>query len=159
MKRIFFLCGLTILLVMYFSMVYAKEEAKKCTPAELFTIKCTQCHDAQKATKIHEPKTYWIDVVKRMQVKKGTNISDKDAEEIAKLLGDPNRAAFEKTCSKCHTLERVDKVHMTPETCKAICEKMLHKPECPQVTEKDKKAIENYLLYRNRLTYPTGPEK
>jgi len=159
MKKIFFLCGLTILLAMYFSMVTAKEEVKKCTPAELFTIKCTQCHDAQKALKIHQTKTEWVNSIRSMQTKKRANISDKDAEEIAKLLGDPNLAAFEKTCSKCHTLERIDKTHMTPETCKQICEKMLHKPECPQVTEKEKKAIEEHLLYRTRPTYPMSTEK
>lgn len=79
-----------------------------------------------------------------MQAKEGANISDKEAEEIAILLGDPNRSLFETKCSKYHSLERVDQKHLTGETAKKILDTMCSKKGC-DISPEESKKIEEFL--------------
>lgn len=84
----------------------AREEKQK-TLLELFDGKCTACHDAPDASKLHKNYSKPIDAVKKMQGKKGANISDSQAIDIAKFLDGPQLELMQAECTKCHNLDRV----------------------------------------------------
>jgi len=146
MKKVLLLSGLVFFFLMFCSLARASEDL---STEELFINKCTQCHDAAKSKNLHGSKTYFIDIIKKMQAKKGAVISDKDAEALAKMLGDPNREAFEKKCSKCHSLDRLDKKHLTGKTAKQIIENMGLKGA--DITPEEKQYIEKVLRYYYKL--------
>jgi len=52
----------------------------------LFEQKCSQCHDLKRATSRAETKEKWAEIVKQMQGKQGSGISDADAEKILDYL-------------------------------------------------------------------------
>ena len=81
----------------------ARQEKQK-TLLELFDGKCTKCHDAPDASKIHKMYNKPIDAVRKMQTKKGAEISDLESIDIAKFLEGPQLALMQKECTKCHNL-------------------------------------------------------
>jgi arsenate reductase-like glutaredoxin family protein len=144
MKKCCFLIGMSIFFVCFSAgRLFA---ANTLSEEELFVSKCTKCHNAEKAKKIHGTKESFLNIIKRMQSKEGANISDKEADAIAGLLGDPNREVFETKCSKCHSLERVDQKHLTGETAQKILNTMCIKKGC-DISEGERKTIEKYLKY------------
>jgi len=145
MKKILFFGGLSIFLLVFFPSVTLSAE-KPLSEEELFVSKCTKCHNVEKAKKIHGTKQSVLDTIKKMQSKEGANISDKDAEDIGKLLSDPNRSVFEAKCSKCHSLDRVDQKHLTGETAKKIINSMCIKKGC-DISDGERKKIEEFLRY------------
>ena len=84
----------------------AKQE-KETTLLELFDGKCTKCHDAPDASKLHKNYNKPIDAVRKMQQKKGAEISDPESVDIAKFLDGPELALMQKECTKCHNLDRI----------------------------------------------------
>ncbi|HUT84021.1 MAG TPA: hypothetical protein VMX95_05190 [Thermodesulfobacteriota bacterium] len=144
MKRYCFLIGLSIIFLCFSAVKLFAE--KPLSEEELFVSKCTKCHDAAKAKKLHVSKQAFLDTIKKMQSKEGANIADKEAETIAQLLGDPNREVFETKCSKCHSLERVDQKHLTGETAKKILNTMCIKKGC-DISDEERKQIEKYMEY------------
>ena len=84
----------------------ARDEKDK-TLLELFDKKCTKCHDAPEASKIHKMYNKPIDVIKNMQKKEGAEISDSEAVNIAEFLEGPQLALMQIECTKCHNLDRV----------------------------------------------------
>jgi ribosomal protein S16 len=84
----------------------ARQEKQK-TLLELFDKKCTKCHDAPDAKKLHKMYNKPIDAVRTMQKKKGAEISDTESIDIAKFLDGPQLALMQKECTKCHNLDRI----------------------------------------------------
>ena len=84
----------------------ARQEKQK-TLLELFDGKCTKCHDAPDAKKLHKMYNKPIDAVRTMQGKKGAEISDPESVDIAKFLEGPQLALMQKECTKCHNLDRI----------------------------------------------------
>ena len=84
----------------------ARQEKQK-TLLELFDGKCTKCHDAPDASKLHKNYNKPIDAVRKMQQKKGAEISDPESVDIAKFLDGPQLALMQKECTKCHNLDRI----------------------------------------------------
>ncbi len=84
----------------------ARQEKQK-TLLELFDGKCTKCHDAPDAKKLHKMYNKPIDAVTTMQKKKGAEISDTESIDIAKFLEGPQLALMQKECTKCHNLDRI----------------------------------------------------
>ena len=84
----------------------ARQEKQK-TLLELFDGKCTKCHDAPDAKKLHKMYNKPIDAVRTMQGKKGAEISDLESIDIAKFLDGPQLALMQKECTKCHNLDRI----------------------------------------------------
>jgi len=84
----------------------ARQEKQK-TLLELFDGKCTKCHDAPDASKIHKMYNKPIDAVRTMQEKKGAEISDLESLDIAQFLEGPQLALMQKECTKCHNLDRI----------------------------------------------------
>ena len=84
----------------------ARQEKQK-TLLELFDGKCTKCHDAPDAKKLHKMYNKPIDAVRTMQKKKGAEISDLESIDIAKFLDGPQLALMQKECTKCHNLDRI----------------------------------------------------
>ena len=142
MKRYCFLIGLSIFFLCFSAVKLFAENP--LSEEELFVSKCTKCHDAAKAKKLHVSKQAFLDTIKKMQSKEGANISDKEANAIAQLLGDPNREVFETKCSKCHTLERVDQKHLTGETAQKVLNTMCSKKGC-DISPEERKKIEEFL--------------
>jgi cytochrome c2 len=147
MKKYFLLIGLSILFLCFSAVkLFA---ASPLSEEELFVSRCTKCHDAEKSKKLHVSKQAFLDTIKKMQSKEGANISDKEANAIAQLLGDPNREVFETKCSKCHTLERVDQKHLTGDTAEKILNTMCTKKGC-DISDAERKHIEKFLKYYAR---------
>jgi ribosomal protein S16 len=84
----------------------ARDEKQK-TLLELFDKKCTKCHDAPDASKIHKNYNKPIDAVRTMQKKKGSEITELEAIDIAEFLEGPQLALMQIECTKCHNLDRV----------------------------------------------------
>ena len=84
----------------------ARQEKQK-TLLELFDGKCTKCHDAPDASKLHKNYNKPIDAVRKMQQKKGAEISDPESVDIAKFLDGPQLSLMQKECTKCHNLDRI----------------------------------------------------
>jgi ribosomal protein S16 len=84
----------------------ARQEKQK-TLLELFDGKCTKCHDAPDAKKLHKMYNKPIDAVRTMQGKKGAEISDLESIDIAEFLDGPQLALMQKECTKCHNLDRI----------------------------------------------------
>jgi hypothetical protein len=112
MKKIFLVVGVIIVSFLLFSAVANAAEKKEITYEQMFVTDCTVCHSEANARKIHGSKDVIKKKISEMQKKKGAKISDQDAEKIAEFLFDPNRVVFETKCTKCHTMERISKIHM-----------------------------------------------
>jgi len=59
----------------------------------LFQQKCSQCHDLKRATSRTETKEKWAEIVKQMQKKPGSGISDADASKILDYLVTQHKTA------------------------------------------------------------------
>ena len=137
MKKINFTAVGMIVLAFLFSNVYGEQSEqeklerhnKRLALLEIFSGKCTQCHDAMRAQKLHESGKKPMDVVKAMQKKEGAHISDEEAINIAEFLEAPFwlEPLFKSECTKCHSLDRVaqacQKGSLTKETIKKMQEK------------------------------------
>jgi len=120
MKKQIFVVGFTLVFLMIVSNVYADPQTltierqfkKHMTLTELFSNKCTQCHEASRAQKIHDSGKVPMDVVKAMQKMKGAKISDADAIDIGKFLEAPFwlLPLFRGECTQCHTVDRIIEV-------------------------------------------------
>jgi mono/diheme cytochrome c family protein len=114
----------------------------RATPAEkealakgqaLFELKCSQCHALGRVTSRTETKEKWAEIVKKMQGKPGSGISDAEAENILGYLSvehtmeSEGRAIFEQKCSQCHGLGRVHTRTETKKKWEEIVKKMREK--------------------------------
>jgi hypothetical protein len=106
--------------------VIADEIDTKTAISNLLDKKCSQCHKAERATKMHASKESFVDIIMKMN-KKGANVSQKESEDIAGFLGNPSRFLFNEQCTKCHGLDRIVKAHekgtLTKDTLKRMQEK------------------------------------
>ena len=105
------------------------------------------CHSEANARKIHGTKDEIKKKISEMQKKPGAKISDQDAQKIADFLWDPNRAVFEAKCTKCHTMERISKIHMKgvrAEEMQKIIETMCSKTDSG-ISPAEKKAITEHI--------------
>lgn len=158
MKKFCLLGTLMAFMFICFFIVRAEEKTVQASPYELFLNKCTKCHDKEQALKKHESRTYWIDVVKRMKMEHGVKVTDEESDAIVKMLGDPDRKVFEEKCSKCHALDRVSSYHETDGKAKEVTEKMSKKTGA-NISDDEKKKVEQYLNYRNKPTFPLSPQR
>jgi nitrate/TMAO reductase-like tetraheme cytochrome c subunit len=115
-------------LTLFVSQTYADVEKQtkearqvKQTLLDLFGNKCTKCHNASRAKKIHETGQKPLDVVIGMKQRdvlykstpspkeKYYGITDQEAQDIAKFLENPywELPLFKDKCTKCHTLDRI----------------------------------------------------
>lgn len=143
MKKTYAIFGLIFFVLFACSAQKAREE-KKLTSQQLFKNTCTQCHDQERAKNIHGTQEEFKEIVKKMQQKEGSDISDEDVAKIAGFLGNPNRTLFETKCTKCHSLERIEKAHLSGKTAQEIIERM-SKKEGAQISEEEKDSIYEYL--------------
>ena len=151
MKRSIWIILFTGLLVCAFSSAYAGAEQQK-EFSGLVQEKCTKCHDAARAQKIHGNKKSAMAVVKEMQKKEGADISDEQALEIAGFLEAPywQQPLLKSKCVKCHSLDVIDK----------MCGKDPSKPGIPIETIKlmqqkgaditDKQVGEIYEIFKRK---------
>jgi phage FluMu protein Com len=106
--------------------VFADEIDTKTAISDLLEKKCSRCHTAERATKMHASKESFVDIIKKM-VNKGANVSQKESEDIAGFLGNPSRFLFKEQCTKCHGIDRIIKAHekgtLTKDTLKKMQEK------------------------------------
>jgi len=81
------------------------------TLLDIFSNKCTQCHDASKAVKIHEKEKKAMDTVLEMLKKEGTAMSYEEVIDIAKFLEAPYwlQPLFKSDCTQCHPLDIIVK--------------------------------------------------
>lgn len=101
-----------LVLNVYADQVKEAEKAgkeKEMALLELFDTKCTQCHEAKSAQKIHEIESgdKPSNIVKTMQRRKNSGISMQEADRIAKFLDGPTLTLLETECSKCHNPYRI----------------------------------------------------
>lgn len=101
---------------------------KHITLLNIFSDKCTKCHDASKAQSIHDENRKAMEVVLEMQKKEGSALSDEDVINIAKFLEAPYwlQPLFKSDCTQCHPLDVIVKT----------CAKEPFKSEIPKETIK-----------------------
>jgi len=80
---------------------------KTMPPADMFVQKCTQCHDAAQAQKLHDTGKKPLDVIREMQKKEGADISNWEVGEIALYLASPvwKQPLIRSKCMKCHSMD------------------------------------------------------
>jgi len=122
--------------------------------AELFETKCSSCHATDQAEQIHLSKRGFLDIIKRMVKKEGSDISEEEAKKIADFLGNPNRLAFKEQCLRCHGIGIMAEAHLkgrlTPETIKRM------KKRGAVVTDKE---AESFLGYPKIYYFPSQKPK
>jgi hypothetical protein len=146
MKRVFFISALIIVSFILSSAVTNAAE-KQITTGQMFVTDCTVCHSEANARKIHGNKVDMLRITTAMKHKEGSNITDQDAEKIAEFLADPNRSLFESKCTKCHTMERITKLHMKgvrAEEMQKVIDSMCAK-EGADISPAEKKAISEHV--------------
>ena len=84
---------------------------KHITLLDLFSDKCTKCHDASRAQKIHEKEKKAMETVLEMQKKEGVAMSDEEVINIAKFLEAPYwlQPLFKSECTQCHPMDVIVK--------------------------------------------------
>ena len=84
---------------------------KYVTLLDIFADKCTKCHDASRAQKIHDNEKKAMETVLEMQKKEGLAMSDEEVINIAKFLEDPFwlQPLFKSECTTCHPMEIIVK--------------------------------------------------
>jgi hypothetical protein len=84
---------------------------KHITLLDLFSEKCTKCHDASNAQKMHEKEKKAMETVLEMQKKEGSAMSDEDVIDITKFLEAPYwlQPLFKSDCTQCHPLDIIVK--------------------------------------------------
>jgi cytochrome c2 len=108
---------------MLFEMLNKKAQFEKhVTLLDLFGSKCTRCHNASRAKKIHQTGQKPLDVVIGMQQrdvlykytpspkeKRNQGITNPEAIDIARFLENPYwlQPLFKDKCTKCHALDRI----------------------------------------------------
>ena len=142
LKKIF-LYMIAVMVVAGFSNVYAEDLEKKMAVSKLIEMKCSQCHTADQAKNKHASKKGFLDIINRMQKKKGANISKEEAKQIADFLGTPSRFLLEEKCTKCHTIDRIIKAHQKGTLNKQTVEKMRKKGA--EITDKEAESIWDVL--------------
>jgi len=81
------------------------------TLLDVFSEKCTQCHDASQAQKIHDKEEKAMKTVLEMQKKEGSAMSDEEVINIAKFLEAPYylQPLFKSECTQCHPMDVIVK--------------------------------------------------
>ena len=121
----------------------------------LFEQKCSQCHDLKRATSRTETKEKWAEIVKQMQGKPGSGISDADGEKILNyltarhIMTSKGEALFEQECSKCHGLERVTSSTATKKKWAEILKEMEGKPGSG-ISDADEEKILDYIITQHK---------
>jgi hypothetical protein len=99
---------LIVLSALVFSSAYGESE-KKPSVLNLTQGKCTKCHEILRVQDLHKTKKEPKAVVKEMQKKKGADISDEQAADIARFLEAPywQQPLIRSKCTKCHPLNSI----------------------------------------------------
>ena len=81
------------------------------TLLDIFSEKCTQCHNASQAQKIHDKEKKAMEIVLEMQKREGSAMSDEEVINIAKFLEAPYylQPLFKTECTQCHPLDIIVK--------------------------------------------------
>jgi hypothetical protein len=146
MKKFFLVGGVIIIAFLFFS-AGANAAEKTISYEQMFITDCTVCHSEANARKIHGSKEVIMKKISEMQRKKGANISEEEGQKIADFLFDPDREVFETKCTKCHTMERISKIHMKgvrAEEMQKIIGTMCAKADS-DISPKEKEAISNHI--------------
>jgi len=122
--------------------VIADEIDTKIAVAGLLEKKCSQCHETERAIKIHASKENFVDIIVKM-IKKGANVSQEESETLAAFLGNPSRFLFKEQCTQCHGLDRIVKAHETGALTKDTLERMQEKGA--QIKDKEVEALWEFL--------------
>ena len=99
---------LIVLSALAFSSAHGESE-KKPSVLNLTQGKCTKCHEILRVQDLHKTKKEPKAVVKEMQKKKGADISDEQAADIARFLEAPywQQPLIRSKCTKCHPLNSI----------------------------------------------------
>lgn len=82
----------------------------------IFIEKCSQCHEPERALTVYKDEKAWEATVKRMEGYSQGNISDSEAGQLVNFHVSEQRRevdTFQKTCTVCHTDERIVNRSMT----------------------------------------------
>lgn len=130
------------LLIISGTAVIADEIDTKIAVSDLLEKKCSQCHEAERATRMHASKENFAGIIMKM-IKKGANVSQKESENLADFLGNPSRFLFNEQCTKCHGLDRIVQAHEKGTLTKDTIERM--KEKGAQIKDKEVEALWEFL--------------
>ncbi|MEJ5300135.1 MAG: c-type cytochrome [Thermodesulforhabdaceae bacterium] len=75
-----------ILFFLLLALAFLNIESYGDDPRQLFEKKCNACHSSEKPKSLRKSKQDWEKTVLRMKNKKGSNISDEEAQIIIEFL-------------------------------------------------------------------------
>ncbi len=119
----------------------------------LFLEKCSSCHEAERAMEVFKDDELWVETINKMQARSEGVISDQDAETLIKFHINEQKKeveTFEKTCTICHTDERINKRSMTSEEWLAIVKRMQQK--APDLITDEKVELLAKYHHRREMT-------
>ena len=84
MKKVFICAGMVFSAILFLFPVQGNP-ADQPDPKAIFEKRCAKCHNLDRTNRTESPEN-WKGIIKRMKEKSFSNISDQDADEIAKYL-------------------------------------------------------------------------
>lgn len=119
----------------------------------LFSEKCAECHELQRALSVFKDPEVWEQTIKRMQYYSKGEITD---EQVKRLVGfhvteqERELYAFRTTCTKCHDEARINNKSMSDEQWLATIRRMQQK--APELISDEKVSLLAAYFHRRELT-------
>ncbi len=135
--------------------ISAKDAEQKITVSELLETKCGQCHKTDEVKKMHTSQKSFLDIITKMKKKKNAEISNAQADDIARFLANPTRTTLEKKCTQCHGLDKIIDAHKKGSLTKNTIKKM-QKKKGADISDKDADTI-YHLFEKDFSVTPTPP--
>jgi mono/diheme cytochrome c family protein len=125
----------------------------KGSVVSLFLERCSTCHEPNVAMAVFKDEVLWRETIKRMQQYSDGAISDDDAGQIINLHVSEQRTevdTFRKTCTRCHTEERVEERSLSADEWFKVIRRMQQK--APELITDEKVEIVAAYFHRREMT-------
>lgn len=119
----------------------------------LFLVKCSECHEPTLALNVFKDEQAWKNTIARMRRYSKGFISENEADKLVGFHKNKQRReveAFEKSCTVCHTEERINQRSMSEEEWLNTMKKMQQK--APDLITNEKIEILANFYHRREMT-------
>lgn len=114
--------------------------------ADLFKMKCSKCHDPERALEKYRSEEVWFETINRMKEVHKADINREEIDRLVKYHIDRQQqeaAVFNEKCQKCHPGKIFLEQNLTPEQARAIIKRMQQKAG-NSIEDKDIEIIVSY---------------
>lgn len=120
---------------------------------DLFLVKCSECHEPAQALNVFKDDKAWENTIARMRDYSNGFISKAEAEKLIKFHRNKQQReieVFEKSCTVCHSEERINQRSMSEAEWRAVLRRMQQKK--PELITDDKLKILADFYHRREMT-------